>query len=534
MQDLLASFTGSAVGLAGMIFLFGFAVFIHELGHFIAAKKLGVGVSAFAIGFGPKMIARKWGETEYSIRWLPLGGFVALKGMLAEGPESDEAGEDEKSGGGNPIQGQKSITEDVDALRNKPTWAKIVVFGAGVTMNFLTAIVIMFFFLWHGAPREMPRPNTLENVPEQSRIYEIGYRTGDRIVAVQGEAVSTWDEMEKAVDDWMKEQDSLFEAPPAMLTVERDGRRLRLPWPYPRPERPEGLTGLLRGWFLPYEMPDLEPYRAFHPPQPAYVAHVEPRSPAAKARLLEADIDWQAFRAQPAGERPEPVKLWDDTPKFPLQVRDQIVAINGEPVDTWKEMEVRLKANPNQLITIVVRRGEQYDRLWTVLEPRADDPSQGKLGIVSGLPKTDERDRMGPGEALATAVPATLRLTGRLIQMNVDFIGDNLGSKAGRRDIGKNLGGPILIARMAYQKARQGLSEYLMLFIVISIILAVMNLLPIPVLDGGYIVLALVEGIIRRPIPEKVLAPLLQTFMVLFTVFFVLIFYNDIRNWIGV
>ena len=229
MQEILPRL----VGIVGLVFLFGFSIFIHELGHFLVAKLSGVGVSKFALGFGPKIVAFVRGGTEYSIRWLPLGGFVALKGMIegigeeeeatsppephaerqAEGSGGDPPGKDAESAD-KPETAKSSVTEDLDALRHKHPSIRLAVFTAGVACNYLTAICVMVLYLAYGPLEPAERPSLVEKVPETSQLHALGWRSGDRIVGVglQGatanpepqEELATWHEVEKAMDDLLR------------------------------------------------------------------------------------------------------------------------------------------------------------------------------------------------------------------------------------------------------------------------------------------------------------------------------------------
>lgn len=493
--------------MAGAIFLFGFAVFVHELGHFLVAKACGVGVRAFAIGFGKwKIWSFTWRETEYSIRWIPLGGFVSLKGMveeesvMTEGPEGSEDSEgDEKSG----------LTEDLDALRNKHPLARMAVFVAGVSFNFITAILFFALLLWYGVPKPLPMPNQLESVKAESPLYQMGWRSGDRILAVE-RTDTTAEKKRWETENWTEVWEGIeaaLSAPPAWekggalttltLQVERSGETLRLPLP--------------TSAFLSDEA-----MASFSPPWPAYVGGVIPATPAHRARLAAKDVK--------PGEGLEHFPPWEDMPFFALKENDRVLAVDGKLVQSWQDMTELLRARPDKLVTLTIDRDGKTYRLATTLERSEENPEQGRLGIIRGMPSMEERDRMPLHQALWEAPGRTWHLTVFIVQQTVKTF-----TKSGK-EIKRNLGGPLMIGKMAYEKAQQGLSDYLNLLIVISIVLAVMNLLPIPVLDGGYILITLIEIIIRRPIPQRILAPILTVFFFLFMLLFVFIFYNDIMN----
>lgn len=544
MQDILSS----AVGVLGALFLFGFAIFIHELGHFLVAKLSGVGVTKFAIGFGPRITSFVRGETEYSIRWIPLGGFVALKGMVedleeekpvpsepsgsaavenvpvqSEGPKPAAPDKVEKSGG--------VLGDDLDALRNKNPLIRIAVFAAGVTFNFLSAMVVMAMLLYlFGTPSDTQMSNQLEKIPESTKLYELGWRSGDRIVAVAPDPtlplpkdlqdsgtkikldnLANWEEVNTAMNACVEESGTRFQivnfllrrflAPPPLptlaFTVERDGQRIPLS--------------------LPLEvLVHTREQRAFMASRPACVGGVVPLKPADKARLVKADY------ALNTDVVPRPTQ--DEMAPMPLAKGDEVLQVNGKPVATWNEMTEALSGYPNQQVDLAIRREGRIYLLTTTLESHPDNPSWGYLGI--SVP-SEERTPISLWEAVSTAPIRTLVYTDRVIYTTVEL----LVTKSGE-EVKKNVAGPVGITVMAYKSAKAGLENYLMLFMSINIMLAIMNLLPIPILDGGYIMITCLETLIRRPVPRKLLEPVMMVFFVCFIILFVFLFSNDLVQFI--
>ncbi|HNY27549.1 MAG TPA: site-2 protease family protein [Candidatus Sumerlaeota bacterium] len=542
MQDILSS----AVGVLGALFLFGFAIFIHELGHFLVAKLSGVGVTKFAIGFGPRITSFVRGGTEYSIRWIPLGGFVALKGMV-EDLEEEKPVPSEPSGSAVaenapaqpeepkpavPDKVEKSggvLGDDLDALRNKNPLIRIAVFVAGVSFNFLTAMVVMGLILYlFGIPSYTKVPNQLEKIPESTHLYELGWRSGDRIVAVAPDPslpmpkslqeptekpakldnLTNWEEVEAAMDACVEIKGSRFQIvnfllrrshpdplPTLGLTVERGGQRLQLP--------------------LPLEVYRNE-IRAFSASRPACVGGVVPLKPADKARLVKADYTLNTDVV------PRPTQ--DEMLPMPLAKGDEVLQVNGKPVTTWNEMTEALSGYPNQQVDLAIRREGQIYLLTTTLESHPDNPNWGYLGI--SVP-SEERTPISLWEAVSTAPIRTLVYTDRVIYTTVEL----LVTKSGE-EVKKNVAGPVGITVMAYKSAKAGLENYLMLFMSINIMLAIMNLLPIPILDGGYIMITCLETLIRRPVPRKLLEPVMMVFFICFIILFVFLFSNDLVQFI--
>ena len=512
MQELLPK---TVVGIAGAVFLFGFAVFVHELGHFLTAKFFGVGVSKFAIGFGPKIWAFVWRGTEYSLRWIPVGGFVALKGMIqgiddeeetgkpSPPPDTGETKENQPAlDNGTPaaVKEKESITQDLDALRDRHPLIRIAVFAAGVTCNFLTAVFIVGLIAWIGRPVEKPWPNTLYEVPATSPLYQLGWRAGDRVVEVGGKPVNDW--LEIAQELTPKAKDSQL-VTTETLTVERNGRRLALSLPSQVP-----FSSLLD--------------QGFDPPRPALVGAAQPGMAAASARLVKDNYV--------QGEEIRPMPTWEEMPKKPLRGGDRIVEVENVPIAFWQDMNKQIRSRPGRAVFLTIERGsndrKRLMRLMAVIETTEDKPPVGRLGIMAGPELTGERDHESFFKAFGLAPKRTFDMAVLVIKSQVDFI-----RKATWKETKRSLGGPLMIGKMAYQSAQRGWDEYLSLFMIISLVLAIMNLLPIPVLDGGYIFITLVEVVIRRPVPERILIPILTSFMVLIITAMGYLFLNDILNW---
>ncbi len=545
MQDILSN----TIGVLGALFLFGFAIFIHELGHFLVAKLSGVGVTKFAIGFGPKITSLVRGETEYSIRWIPLGGFVALKGMVEDmeeektpSPESSDSAASEPPAS-QPTEPKSEPTDkveksggvlgdDLDALRKKNPLIRIAVFVAGVTFNFLTAMVVMGMLLYlFGTPSDTQMPNQLEKVPESTKLYELGWRSGDRIVAVAPDPslplpkalqeltaskikldnLTNWEEVNTAMNACVEASGSRFlivnfllrrflETPPLPtlhFTVERGEQRLEQSLPL------EVLT-------------HTREQRVFTAMRPARVGGVLPMTPADKTRLVRADYELNTEVL--------PRPAWDEMSPMPLAKGDEVLQVNGKPVATWSEMTEALSGYPQQQIDLAIRRGGKTYLLTATLESHPDDSKWGYLGIIA---PSEERTPVSLWEALTTAPIRTLVYTDRVIYTTVEL----LVTKPGK-EVKKNVAGPVGITVMAYKSAKSGLEDYLMLFMSINIMLAIMNLLPIPILDGGYIMITCVETLIRRPVPRKLLEPVMMVFFVCFIILFLFLFSNDLVQFI--
>jgi regulator of sigma E protease len=165
------------------ILVLGILILVHELGHFLAAKLVGIRVETFSIGYPPKIFAKQYGETSYQVGWIPLGGYVKMSGMIDESFDTEFAGQEAK-----PYE-----------YRAKPAWAKIFVTSAGVIMNLLLAAIIFFVLTWQSGVPEMAKDPVVSSVNEGYPAEAAGLQAGDRILKVNNHAVDSWEGMTKII-----------------------------------------------------------------------------------------------------------------------------------------------------------------------------------------------------------------------------------------------------------------------------------------------------------------------------------------------
>ena len=415
--------------LLALVFILGPLIFVHEMGHFVAAKAVGIQVLRFSIGFGRPLVQWRRGETEYWVSWLPLGGYVKMAGLEEEGMAGS-------------VEGGKS-TVPIDPARafdRQPLWKRMVVILAGVTMNALLAIgVYSGLYATVGSER---RSTTQVDTVYVSELPEgAGALTqisrGDRIVGVDGDSITSWDDLvERLVTS------------PLPLTLRVAGREAPLIARLPR-GNPDARVALIQA---------LEPFF------PAVVKSVNEGDPASQA-----------------GFRPD----------------DRVVRLNGEPVASWAQFARIVRASPNRRLLVDVDRGGTIvsltliPALRSVPDPRTGEVAmRGFVGIAPVQPIT--RERFGP----LGAVRAGIDRTGRDAHQILTFLKGLI-----TRDVSlSEVGGPITIGRLSGQAARQGLVPLLALMAILSVNLALLNLLPIPILDGGQLMFLVAEGILRRPL----------------------------------
>ena len=452
------------ITILSLVVVLGVLVFVHEAGHFVAAKWAGIYVHRFSLGLGApvKWLTFRRGETEYSISWLPLGGYVKMASREEEATSAALEGE--------------TPAVDVPADRvfeAKPVWKRMIVILAGVTMNILFAYLVYAGLAYkHGRQIETETRVGLVTqalVPAGAESLAT-LRAGDRIVAVNGTPVASW----TAIGDAMRNAGGRE----LVLTLE-GGREVRL----------DVHADALRERLMAAE--------AVQPYLPAVVASVVADRPAGRDGLTPGD---------------------------------SIVAIDGTRVSQWYDLTHLIEAKPGAPVTLdVVRAGNPVTiATRTYADTLAKDSTGarkivGRLGITPRIAVQSEDYSLGG--ALAAGWDQTVESCRQIVR--------TVRGLFSGRVAGRELGGPILIGQLAGQSARLGLDTFLAFMALISVNLAVLNLLPIPVLDGGQFVFLLAEAVLRRPLPLKVRERLTAVGMVLILLLMVFAFSNDIRRVLG-
>jgi regulator of sigma E protease len=433
----------------------GVLVAFHELGHFLAARWVGVKVLKFSLGFGPKIFGRQVGETEYLLSAIPLGGYVKLFG-------EDEA---------------EAVTAD-DRRRSfvhQNLWGKVLIVAAGPGFNFILAYLIFAGWLATGAPLFVPTFKDLsadvEAMVPGSPADQAGMQLGDKVTKVNGRDISTRTELFDAV--------AKSNGQPLTLEVLRDGQPKTLTV---TPAAALGHTPTAEGPLYSLGIEET----------PALVTSVMHGSPASQAGLL-------------AGDR--------------------VVSIDGQPIYTWSQMTGIVKDHPNQALKLEVLRDSH--RIPLTVTPSAEKATVngkqvevGKIGI-SGPGRSVMRSS-SPLLSLYNGLEATWGWTElTAIGLYKMVVGD-ISSK--------NIGGPLTIANISGEAASQGAASVVFLIAILSINLGVLNLLPIPILDGGHLLFFLIEGILRKPLGERQREMAQQVGLVLLVGVMIFAFWNDLER----
>ena len=425
--------------------MLGVLVFVHELGHFLAAKRVGIRVLKFQLGFNPTIFSFRRGDTEYGIGALPLGGYVKMAG---ESPDEARAGRD-------------------DEFLSKSKWERFQVLLMGPAMNLLLAVVLTAIVLFQGAevPAFEDEPPVVGVVAAGSPAERGGIQSGDRIVSVADRRVETWEQFSMAIASRANR-----EVPIGML---RNGLDLT------RRITPVQAAGESR-----FEIGDIGVLPNVHP----HVPSVNPGEPADRAGIKPGDV---------------------------------IVAVEGQPITFASQLKEAIAKRPGQPITIAILRG------GTPLEIRAVPEKRGDIGWLG----------IGIANQTKSFKPSALEAIGMSFQKNAQFAGlifQTVWGLITRETSPKQLMGPVAIAQLSGESVSLGWIALLTLMASISLNLGLLNLLPIPVLDGGHIFIMALEGLVRRDFSIRVKEKMLMAGFVVLMLLMVTVIYNDLTriSWI--
>ncbi|GMQ83150.1 MAG: RIP metalloprotease RseP [Rhodothermia bacterium] len=434
-------------------------VFAHELGHFLFAKLFKMRVEKFSIGFPPKVIGKKFGDTEYVIGLTPLGGYVKISGMVDESMDTDE------------LSSEPQPWE----FRSKPVWQRIIVITAGVVFNMiLAAVVFISLSAFYGF--QIPVAEGLVKIQEGSIAYDMGLRTGDRVTAVNGSA--------NDANKRLTRLQEILKADQFVVEFEREGATQTVHGPddiMTRLNRSGGTFGV-----------------------------------GFDAAIIGEIIEGGGAKA--AG----------------LHIGDLIERIDGKPVSFYSTMSELVQESEGESMVVRFRRP---DSLSGIIPPGAvaiDDPSgAGVLYETSVAPTKDGgRYLLGVRNYLATQKHTPIEAIGAGLSdtwTSTSVIITSLGRMfSGRENIRENIGGPIMIAKVTKEAADLGAFYFWKIVAMLSITLAIINILPIPALDGGHLVFLVYEGIVRREPSLKLRMVLQQIGMVLLLAFMAFAIFNDI------
>ncbi|MBI5474099.1 MAG: RIP metalloprotease RseP [Ignavibacteriae bacterium] len=423
----------------------GILVFVHELGHFLAAKLFKMRVDVFSLGFPPRAFGKKFGETDYCVSWIPIGGYVKIAGMIDESFDTEY------------LQQEPQPWE----YRSKPIWQRMIVISAGVIMNILLAVAI-FWGINYTQGKSVWATTEIGYVLEGTPAASAGLMSGDKILKINDEPINDWEEVRTHV--YLENLgNDLF------ITVLRNGKELQLRAPQ------QTIQNLNEGSF------------GITPNQTEIVINtVDPGKPAAKIGLKPMDV---------------------------------LLTLNGQPIRYDKKVNEIVKAHAGKPLPIEWRRGDATMRATVI-------PNEhGLIGISFGLRYNGPVTKIE--YTLLEALPEGVKSIGSVVSLTIQGIG---GLISGKTPFSQSVAGPIKIAQLASQTAELGIVTYLSFMAFLSISLAILNILPIPALDGGHLVFLAVEGIIGHELPVKMKLIIQRAGFVLLLGFMAFALFNDIRN----
>jgi len=545
--------------LFAVIPMLGVLIFVHELGHFVVAKLCGVRVLKFSLGFGsPVGFGRhrmRWehGGTEYVVAWFPLGGFVRMLGEQLPGDEPD----------GRIVPADARPDEFLNA---KPTWQKLSISFAGPAANLLWPVLVFVLMLWVGIPKTASVVGMVERV---SPAAEAGLRPGDRLVRIDGQPVRFWDEVESAIEARRSgalavvvergsqsltlsvpiETRSALDPFGAVQTVGwigAESRRLPALIGIPGSDTPAAAAGLRSGDRIVSvdgrAVEDWEELRAAYEESPGEVAvlQVAREVSGVKSELsIEVPVlgDLEALGFVSATILVGRVAEGSPAEAAGLRPRDLILAVDGRPVGSFQSFADTVRSSGGRPLEIVYARDGSVHSvvirpeergLPGPLEIEGMEQKVYQIGIVHALASLPGVAGLEQERNPILAVPRALRMS---IDTTVVYL---LGlGKLFTGEVGTDqLSGPIGIAEIARKSLDIGWQAYLFTMVFISINLGILNLMPIPILDGGQILIFSIEGIKRSPISLRTREVVQQIGVIVLILLMGLAFWNDLsRHW---
>ena len=517
------------ISVLAFLFVIGILVFIHELGHFSVAKICGVRVEQFSLGFGKKLIGFVKGETEYLISLLPLGGYVKMYG---EGSEDNVIIDNVETGSKAYKKGFRSgdrivkidnlniqsyenwkklyshlgmapsiqrtfrierssetyainsTAEDLEGLTafteseysrgfsNQSIIERFFIIVAGPCMNFLLPFIFLpiVFMIGISVPAYLEKTPVVGYISQSSPAADAGFRIGDRIVSINGDKMETWRDVNIAMQS---NPDAIVN-----VTVKRDDSTKVLG--LKAKASPEGLVAV-----------------GLSEPLQARVGDTIEGSPAAKAGLKRGD---------------------------------RVVSINGEDVKNWEHMASIIKKNSNSKINMVIDRNGKTMNFSLVPEI---NPQTGEGAIGITLYREQIVKKYGFIESVIQGFKEAAGMVYEVTVLLLGFIFKLITGKIALSTAGKSIAGPLFIAKISGSAAESGLPQLLQFTSFISVNLAVINLLPIPMLDGGHVLYLLIETVKRKPINRKTMEIVQRFGFTLLILIMFLAIYNDISRLSG-
>ncbi|HEY8251303.1 MAG TPA: RIP metalloprotease RseP [Burkholderiales bacterium] len=444
--------------IVAFIVALGLLIVVHEYGHYLIARLCGVKVLRFSVGFGRPLLTREIGadRTEWVIAAIPFGGYVKML--------------DEREGPVEPREVHR-------AFNRQSVWRRFGIVVAGPVANFLFAIAAYAGLFMYGLPEARP---VLGTPPEGTVAAAAGLRSGDTVRSVEGELITTWQELR-----WRVLQSALQRSP-LRLEIVNDRGHLN------------AVTLDLRS----FPTDDVESdalerigLRLYRPPLEPVIGQVVRGGAAEKAGLAPGD---------------------------------RVLLADGRPVESWEALVAAVQARPEMPLALTIERAGARQAVEVVPAAVAAGPKRiGRIGAAPQVPASHAekmliRVQHGLGESLWKSIVKT----GDIAVFSLKMLGKMLVGEVSW----KHLSGPVTIADFAGQSAQMGWVSYLTFLALISISLGVLNLLPIPLLDGGHLMYYAIEIVKGKPVSERAMELGQRVGLALLLVMMAFAFYNDLNR----
>ena len=445
------------LNLGAVIVVLGVLIFVHEMGHFVAAKTLGIQVLRFSLGFGRPILSWRRGETEYWISRVPLGGYVKMAGLEDEGVSGSLEG------------GKSDVPVDpARAFDRQPVWKRTIVIVAGVTMNLVFA-----FFVYAGIAATAGSPELASTRIDSVNVRRLppgaealgSLKFGDQIVRVNGDTIRSWNML----------LDHLLRGP-ATFTIEVAGR-------------PQPSVVRLRDHGLGARQAIAQALVRLDPPR---LGILEPGRPAIRAGLKPGDL---------------------------------LVRVGSDTVRSWSDVLHIVWHSPKQPIRFgVLRDGQVLEVTVTPDEMTETDTASPRPHLYGAIGASPNPPTIHVREPLGQAIISGLQETGGQVLVILGFLKGLVLHETSVREVGSI----ITVGQISGQVARLGLDWFLTFLAFFSVNLAILNLLPIPLLDGGQLVFLIAEAIRRKPLSLELRTRLMQVGVVVLLAVMILALTNDV------
>ena len=453
--------------IVSTLIVLGIMVLVHEFGHFAVAKLCGVRVETFSIGFGKRLFGFKRGDTDYRLSLLPLGGYVKMAGELGgDGMMPMELG--------SPALASGQAVRDPGDLNSKTRWQRILIAVAGPVSNFLLALVLMtgFYMMHNEVELFRVQPGDVDFVVADSAAAKAGIQPGDRITRFDTIKNPDWEQIS------IRSAMNIGQYVP--VTVQRAGQQISSSLMIENVKNSEDFNWESLGF-----VPKMQS-------TPVKVDYVEAGMPAAQAGI---------------------------------RAGDEVLSIDGRQLHSVPAILGYLQDQNGAPLHVTIRRAGQVLPTLTV-QPVVSDVGDGSKGYRIGFKGSDP-----PFQVEQMALPAAFRQSAKFSVKNSSLILEVLRRMLTRHMAVQNLSDPIGIARVTGMAAQQpGWQPIIGLMTIISLNLGIFNLLPIPILDGGVILLLLIEGLIRRDLNQRFKERIYQAAFVGLLIFFAFVMFNDISK----